>query len=131
MTATPFRKYNDGKLIIIHLGEIVAEIKTQDISKIKNAKIIIRNAELDVPFNSKTDKFETLSKVIVHDSTRNRLILEDVISELNSGKKVVIITERIEHIDSINQYLKKSYETITLTGEDSESYRNSKWKTLK
>ena len=131
MTATPFRKYNDGKLIIIHLGEIVAEIKTQDIGKTKNAKIIIRNTELDVPFNSKTDKFETLSKVIVHDSTRNRLILEDVISELNLGKKVVIITERIEHIDSINQYLKKSYETITLTGEDSESYRNSKWKTLK
>jgi superfamily II DNA or RNA helicase len=131
LTATPFRKYNDGKLIFIHLGEIVAEIKTQDISKAKNAKIIIRNTELDVPFSSKTDKFETLSKVIVHDSTRNKLILEDVISELNSGKKVVIITERIEHIDSINQYLKKSYETITLTGEDSESYRNSKWKTLK
>jgi superfamily II DNA or RNA helicase len=131
LTATPFRKYNDGKLIFIHLGEIVAELKTQDIGKTKNAKIIIRNTELDVPFNSKTDKFETLSKVIVHDSTRNRLILEDVISELNSGKKVVIITERIEHIDSINQYLKKSYETITLTGEDSESYRNSKWKTLK
>lgn len=69
--------------------------------------------------------------MIVHDSTRNRLILEDVISELNLGKKVVSITERIEHIDSINQYLKKAYETITLTGEDSESYRNSKWKTLK
>ena len=112
LTATPFRKYNDGKLIFIHLGEIVAEIKTQDISKAKNANIIIRNTELDVPFNSKTDKFETLSKVIVHDSTRNKLILKDVISELNSGKKVVIITERIEHIDSINQYLKKSYETI-------------------
>ncbi len=59
--------------------------------------------------------------MIVHDSTRNRLILEDVISELNLGKKVVSITERIEHIDSINQYLKKAYETITLTGEDSES----------
>ena len=46
-------------------------------------------------------------------------------------KKVVIITERKEHIDSLNQYLKQSYEVITLSGEDSESAKNSKWKLLK
>jgi len=89
------------------------------------------NTELDVPFNSKTDKFETLSKVLVHDSARNKLILKDVISELTSGKKVVIITERKEHLDSLNQYLKQSYETIVLSGDDPESSRTMKWKMLK
>lgn len=131
LTATPFRKYNDGKLIFIHLGEKIAEIKSSEISKAKNPKIIIRNTVLDVPFNSKTDKFETLSKIIVHDSTRNKLILEDIIQELKLGKKAVIITERIEHIDSLNQYLKQSFETIALSGEDSEGAKNSKWKLLK
>ncbi|MDP1624635.1 MAG: DEAD/DEAH box helicase family protein, partial [bacterium] len=131
LTATPFRKYNDGKLIFIHLGEIISEIKAPDISTLKTAKIIIRNTELDVPFNSKTDKFETLSKVLVHDSARNKLILKDVISELTSGKKVVIITERKEHLDSLNQYLKQSYETIVLSGDDPESSRTMKWKMLK
>lgn len=131
LTATPFRKYNDSKLIFIHLGEVIAEIKSNEISTSKRPKIIIRNTELDVPFNSKTDKFETLSKILVHDSTRNKSILQDVISELKSDKKVVIITERKEHIDSLNQYLKQSYEVITLSGEDSESAKNSKWKLLK
>jgi len=131
LTATPFRKYNDGKLIFIHLGEIISEIKPQEISTLKSAKIIIRNTELDVPFNSKTDKFETLSKVLVHDSTRNRLILKDVISELTSGKKVIIITERKEHIDSLNQFLKQSYETIVFSGDDPESSRIVKWNILK
>ena len=131
LTATPFRKYNDDKLIFIHLGEIIAEIKSNEISTSKTPKIIIRNTELDVPFNSKTDKFETLSKILIHDSTRNKRILQDVINELKSGKKVIIITERKEHIDSLNQYLKQSYETITLSGEDSESAKNSKWKLLK
>ncbi|MCX6249810.1 MAG: DEAD/DEAH box helicase family protein [Bacteroidetes bacterium] len=131
LTATPFRKYNDGKLIFIHLGEIISEIKAPDISTLKTAKIIIRNTELDVPFNSKTDKFEILSKVLVHDSARNKLILKDVISELTSGKKVVIITERKEHLDSLNQYLKQSYETIVLSGDDPESSRTMKWKILK
>lgn len=55
LTATPFRKYNDGKLIFIHLGEVISEIKSSEISSIQQAKIIIRNTELDVPFNSKTD----------------------------------------------------------------------------
>ena len=131
LTATPFRKYNDGKLIFIHLGEIISEIKAPDISTLKAAKIIIRKTELDVPFNSKTDKFETLSKVLVHDSARNKLILKDVISELTTGKKVVIITERKEHLDSLNQYLKQSYETIVLSGDDPESSRTLKWKLLK
>ncbi len=131
LTATPFRKYNDGKLIFIHLGEIISEVKSQDINTTKSAKVIIGNTELDVPFNSKTDKFETLSKILVHDSNRNKQILADVITELNIGKKVVIITERKEHIDSLNQYLKQLYETITLSGEDSESNRILKWKILK
>lgn len=131
LTATPFRKYNDGKLIFIHLGEIISETKTSEISTTQQAKIIIRNTELDVPFNSKTDQFETLSKILIHDSARNKFILDDVIVELKGGKRVVIITERKEHIDSIHQYLKQSYETITLSGDDSESNRASKWKILK
>jgi superfamily II DNA or RNA helicase len=131
LTATPFRKYNDGKLIFIHLGEIISEIKSSEISTAQQAKIIIRNTELDVPFNSKTDQFETLSKILIHDSARNKFILDDVISELKTGKRVVIITERKEHIDSLQQYLKQSYETITLSGDDSESNRSSKWKILK
>jgi superfamily II DNA or RNA helicase len=131
LTATPFRKYNDSKLIFIHLGEVIAEIKSDEISTTKKPKIIIRNTELDVPFNSKTDKFETVSKILVHDSTRNKAILEDVINELKSDKKAIIITERKEHIDSLYQYLKQSYEVITLSGEDSESSKNSKWKLLK
>lgn len=131
LTATPFRKYNDGKLIFIHLGEVISEIKSSEIGRSKQAKIIIRNTELDVPFNSKTDQFETLSKILIHDSGRNKLILQDVNIELKEGKRVVIITERKEHIDSLYQYLKQFYETITLSGEDSESNRVSKWKILK
>ncbi|OYU84973.1 MAG: restriction endonuclease subunit R [Flavobacterium sp. BFFFF2] len=130
LTATPFRKYNDGKMIFTHLGEIIADIQPTDIENYKQAKITIRNTELNVPYNSKTDHFETLSKILVHDTTRNKIILEDVKTELNQGKKVVIITERKEHIDMLYLYLKHSYEAITLSGEDSEASKKAKWKTL-
>ena len=131
LTATPFRKYNGGRLIFIHLGEVIAEIRTNELSASNNPEIIIRNTQLGVPFNAKTDRFETLSKILVHDSERNKLILRDVVIELNKGRKVVILTERKEHIDSLQQYLKQSFETITLSGDDSESSRITKWKLLK
>jgi superfamily II DNA or RNA helicase len=130
LTATPFRKYTDGKIIFTHLGEIIANIQTTEIENYKRAKIIIRNTELDVPYNSKTDNFEALSKILVHDTARNKLILEDVKKELNQGKKAVIITERKEHIDTLYLFLKQSYEAITLSGEDSETSKKAKWKTL-
>ena len=131
LTATPFRKYNDGKLIFIHLGESIAEIKQQDIENQPKARIIVKNTNLFIPFNVKTDKLETLSKILVHDSARNKLILDDVTSEIKAGRKSVIITERKDHIETLNQYLKQFYETITLSGDDPESLRNTKWKLLK
>ena len=131
LTATPFRKYNDGKMIFTHLGEIIANIQPTEIENHKQAKIIIRNPELNVPYNSKTDNFESLSKILVHDTARNKLILEDVKTELNQGKKAIIITERKDHIDSLYLFLKQSYETITLSGDDSETSKKTKWKILK
>lgn len=130
LTATPFRKYNDGKMIFTHLGEIIANIQPTEIENYKHAEIIIRDTELDVPYNSKTDNFEALSKILVHDTARNSLILTDVKFELNLGKKVVVITERKEHIDSLHLFLKQNYEVVTLCGDDSESAKKQKWKVL-
>src|SRR5690606_12645037 len=53
-----------------------------------------------------------------------------VAAELNRGKKAVIITERTGHIDSLHLLLEQYYETITLGGDDSESNKKMKWKTL-
>ena len=130
LTATPFRKGNDSKIIFTHLGEIIADIKPQEIEEYKRARLIVRDTALDFPFNPKTDPFETLSKVLVHDSARNKLILGDITAELNKGKKAVIITERKEHIDTLYQLLKQSFEVVTLSGDDSESNRKTKWKLL-
>lgn len=43
----------------------------------------------------------------------------------------MIITERREHIQTLEQFLKQSYETVTLSGEDTEKSRKGKWKLLK
>lgn len=131
LTATPFRKNSDDRLISIHLGEVISEMKSSDKGASEQPEIIIRNTTLNVEFNAKTDRFETLSNILIHDSERNKLILKDVIFQLSTGKRVVILTERKEHIETLNQYLKQSFEIVTLSGDDSESSRNAKWQILK
>ena len=130
LTATPFRKYNDDKLIFAFLGEIISEISSNEIENFKHAEIIVRNTNLDVPFNSTIDNFETLSKILIHDSERNKLIIKDIEIELSRGKRIAIITERKEHIDTLYLFLKQSYEVITLSGDDSDNNKKSKWQAL-
>src|SRR5690606_34967301 len=90
LTATPFRKYNDDKLIFAYMGDIIIEIDPTEIEDFKPAQVIVRNTELDVPYNSKTDPFENLSKILIHDTQRNKLILQDINEELAKGKRIVI-----------------------------------------
>jgi superfamily II DNA or RNA helicase len=130
LTATPFRKHNDEKLLFVHLGDKIAEIKPDLPEVRKEVQIIIRETSLDIPFDSKTDTPEVLYKMLIHDGLRNRLILQDIEREVTAGKKLVVLTERKEHIDSLNQYLKQSYETITLSGDDAATVRKSKWQQL-
>jgi len=131
LTATPFRKYNDDKLIFAYMGDIIIEIDPTEIEDFKPAQVIVRNTELDVPYNSKTDPFENLSKILIHDTQRNKLILQDINEELAKGKRIVIITERKEQIDALHQFLKSQAEVITLSGDESENSKRPKWNLLK
>jgi superfamily II DNA or RNA helicase len=74
---------------------------------------------LSVPFNYTTDKPETLYQILIHDSARNKLIVDDIKREANNGRKVLVLTERKSHIGTLHQYLKNNYEVITISGEDS------------
>lgn len=130
LTATPIRKNKDDKLIFIFLGDIISEINTNEIENFKHPQITVRTTKLNVPFNSKTDDFETLSKILIHDSKRNQLILEDIKTELSKGKRIAIITERKEHIEILYHFLKHFCEIVTLSGDDPISSRKSKWHTL-
>lgn len=130
LTATPFRKGDNGKSISIHLGEVIASIHPAEMEGYKRARLVVRDTSLDVPFNPKTDTFEVLSKILIHDSSRNKQILADLRAELGMGRKIVVITERKEHIDALYQFLKGGFETVTLSGEDSPASRRKKWEVL-
>lgn len=121
LTATPKRKYNDEKLIYFFIGEILVEIDTNKknlASLINKTTLQIKQTELSAPFDYKTDTFEVLSKILIYDSKRNQMIVSDILKEVQDARKILVLTERKEHVEVLNLYLKSHCEVITLTGED-------------
>ena len=131
LTATPFRKYNDGKLIFIHLGEFISEMAPLERQNVPQLKVIIRKTNFDVPYNPRTDRFETLSKLLVHDSVRNEQIINDILKEIDEKNRVIILTERRDHVEILHHFLKHSCEVIALSGDHSNRAKEVAWNRLK
>jgi superfamily II DNA or RNA helicase len=130
LTATPKRKYNDEKLIFLYIGDIICDVNNlvdlkEDIIE-DNIQIAVRETEINFPYDNKTDDFQLLSKVLIYDSGRNRLISNDVLEVVNDKHKVLILTERKEHADVLYAFLKSCCEVISITGDDSISSRKIK-----
>ncbi|MDO9512212.1 MAG: DEAD/DEAH box helicase family protein [Bacteroidales bacterium] len=133
LTATPIRKNNDQKLIFVYIGNILHQVNQQEFLAERNIKteINIKETELFAPFDYKIDKYETISRILIHDTQRNSLILNDIEQNAERFKTILILTERKAHVDILNLYLKDKHETITIHGDDSESARKSKIEQIK
>ena len=134
LTATPKRKYNDEKLIFLYIGDIICNTNdiVQDFQGIfeEGLKLNIKDTNLYFPYDNKTDDFQILSKIIIFDSDRNRLIAENIKKELKPARKILVLTERKEHVEVLSIYLKSACEVIAVTGDDSKSLRKIKMKQI-
>lgn len=128
LTATPKRKTNDEKLIFVYIGNILHQVNQQEFLAKSNiqTEINIIQTNLYAPFDYKVDHYETISRILVHDTQRNSMIIKDIEENVNRFKTILILSERKAHVDILNLYLKDKYETITIHGDDSESSRKSK-----
>ena len=131
-TATPKRKMNDEKLIYVYIGEIISNVKTvEQIQQQRAISIHIKKTELSVPFKYQLDHYETLSRILVYDTRRNAAIVEDIAREITAGRRALVLTERVDHVQVLSLYLKKQFEVIALSGEDSNRSRSSKMAQIK
>ncbi len=130
LTATPKRQHNDEQLIYVYIGDIIANMVdfTEADKPVAHKKfdVIIRETGLNIPFNWKTDHFDLIAKVISYDTARNELVIKDILEQLSLKRKVLVLSERKEHLKILELYLKGQCETTVFTGDDSASSRTSK-----
>ncbi len=138
LTATPKRKHNDEQLIYVYIGDIITEMEGDSFSEentdntvFKKPKVIIKETGLEISFQWKTDRFQLLAKILSFDTARNKLITEDILEQVKDGNKVLVLSERKEHLEILELCLKGKCETIVISGDDSAPKRTSKLKQIK
>ena len=121
LTATPKRKHNDEQLIYLYIGGVVATMKRAATTtrQTNSPAITVRDTTLQLPFSWKSDQTELLAKVICYDTTRNQQIVHDILNRSGAGKKILVLSERKEHLHILELYLRGHVKTIVFSGDDS------------
>ena len=135
LTATPKRKHNDEKLIYVYIGDIIARMEASDFMLVSDLphqppEVLIRTTNLTFPFKFTTDNFQLLAKIVCFDTARNQIIIEDILNKVGEGKRLLVLSERKEHLEILAMYLKGKCETIVISGDDSARSRKSKLKQI-
>jgi superfamily II DNA or RNA helicase len=95
-------------LIFQQLGTIAYEVKSK--RKSTNKFIIVETS-----FRSEIDNFADLITQLINDDTRNNLIVEQILKY--NQRKILLLTDRIEHIENLELILKsKDLEYVSIHG---------------
>jgi superfamily II DNA or RNA helicase len=53
--------------------------------------------------------------MLIFDTARNQQIVEDLFHEVNQQKKILVLTERKEHLQVLQLYLKGKGEVVSIS----------------
>jgi len=126
LTATHERKFDQQFIAELCIGPVLAEMKSSQEAGLKTFDIKIIPSLLELPFRYKNDHYEVLAKTVSFDTARNRLIINAVLDHLKHNRKILLLTERKEHIEILALHLREVTEIMTLSGDDSARQRKLK-----
>jgi superfamily II DNA or RNA helicase len=117
LTATAYRKDKLEKLMhlyvsdtIISVAEEVKETEDMQESLSIETQLITRKTAFTVAH--KTDEFQELGKFLIADQKRNGQIATDIAEVLSTGAKCIVLTERIEHCETLLALVREKIKNI-------------------
>jgi len=98
LTATPFRRDRLDQVIFWHVGPIVARIDKADLAdRLVTPTILKRDTRVSVD----GDCFTALVGLLVTDGARNRLIVADVVAAAQAGRRCLVLSDRVGHVEEL------------------------------
>jgi len=115
LTATPFRRDKLDAVIAWYVGEIVARIDKADLAdRLITPRIIKR----DTALHPMGDSFAEIVSDLVAMRARNALIVEDVAWAVADGRRCLVLSERVSHVEELTRLLqKRGITTAALHGQ--------------
>jgi len=102
LTATPYRRDGLDAVIGFYLGPTVARIAAADLAdRLVTPRIIKR----DTGLRPRGDSFGELVSELVADPERNALIVRDVVEAVERGRRCLVLSDRVEHVEALTALL--------------------------
>lgn len=102
LTATPIRRDGHQPIIFMQCGPIRHSAARPETAP---AQLEVWPKVLPAPEIRPDSPIQDVFRILVGDSTRNRRIAEDVLTAYREGRKVLVLTERTEHLPLLQQAL--------------------------
>jgi superfamily II DNA or RNA helicase len=137
LTATPIRRDGHHPIIFMCCGDIRYRISPQAQAKKRPFEhfVIPRISSLKMPLIDDSKTTTSINKVFAYVSEnqiRNNLIVEDIITNIKTGRNILVLTERTAHVQKLYDMLKSEVNNIfILTGRLSAKKRRETNEKLK
>ena len=101
LTATPYRKDGLEKIITMQCGPILhTMMESIEQMQIKR-RVIVRETSFRMPGESGQQPLHEIWQALVNDKDRLRLVATDVASALEEGRFPLVLSDRIDHLESL------------------------------
>lgn len=108
LSATPWRRDKLSRLIFWHLGDVVHEVKKEDLQQsgdILQAEVIWRQTNFET-LRDASEEYSTVLSELTRDPNRNRLIANDVALEAKNGGGIcLVLSDRKAHCVRLHELL--------------------------
>jgi superfamily II DNA or RNA helicase len=98
LSATPYRRDKLDRVINFYLGSIVARIHKADLA---DRLVTPRVIKSDTALRLAGDSFTELVSQLVADDGRNRLIVADVAAAAQAGRRCLVLSDRVGHVERL------------------------------
>ena len=119
LSATLVRKDGHHPITTMRCGPVryVVSAKEQAISRPFEHYVFVRPTSF-IPFNESSDdqriQFQHLYDQMIQDENRNDLICSDIVDAVKKGRVPLVLTERNEHLDLLNEKLSPQIKNIII-----------------
>lgn len=100
LTATPVRRDGHHPIIFMQCGPIRYRApRGNNIS----GTLEVCPQYLPAPYIPQNSEIQDVFRILIHDTSRNRRIIQDILDAYEDGRKILVLTERIEHLEILNR----------------------------
>ena len=109
LTATPVRRDGQQPIVFMQCGPVRHRVVSKSVESLRQE---VWTMETKPPHLSADAPIQDVFRAIVSDTSRNRLIADDVIAAYKDGRKILILTERTSHLELLEQLITEQIDNL-------------------